>query len=550
MIESLSIKNFALIDDIKVTFDSGLTMITGETGAGKSVMLGALSLLLGSRADLEAVKEKSSKCIIEGQFGIANYNLTAFFTNHDLDYEVHTIIRRELLPTGKSRAFINDTPVTLQILSELGAQLIDIHSQHETLNIGSGDFKFYLIDTLAGNFEILKKYREALVAFKKATQELAALEQAQASAAKEFDYNSFLLNELEALQLDNLNEESIEEEQEMLANVASIQDGLGEAYQLLSNEDLGLVNQISSLTQKLKQLSGLSQKFADLAARAESMRIELSDLEQEVYDVQGDIEPDPKRLETLESLIQQIYDLKRKHAAQSVEELIKTREDLSKQIALVQDDQNLLQEARNKTQELTKKLTAYSDALRKSRTQAVPKVISGIGSRLQHLELIDARIEIKIQEDATFNSYGKDTVEILFSANKGMPPAPLKKVASGGEMSRLMLAIKALLARETSLSTLIFDEIDTGVSGLVANKMGDIMQQMSKHMQVICITHLPQVAAKGKHQFKVYKETEAGKAATKIVKLNAEERIVEIAQMLGGLQISETAINHAKELLN
>ncbi len=550
MLESLSIKNYALIDDIKVDLHGGLTMITGETGAGKSVILGALSLLLGNRAHLDSVKDKSTKCIIEGQFGIGSYNLKPFFETYDLDFDLHTIIRRELLPSGKSRAFINDTPVTLQTLSALGSQLIDIHSQHETLTLGSGDFKFYLVDTLAKNGALLQEYRNTLATYKEAQAHYNELLEAQASATKEYDYNLFLLNELTQLKLDTLNEADLEEEQETLANVATIQETLSEAYELLANEQLGLTGQIGVLVQRLNNLSGVSSKFQALADRAESMRIELTDFEQEVFDLQGSIEPDPQRLVQLETVLQQLYDLKRKHAALSITELVAVEQSLSKQVALVQDDASLLESAKANVAQLKQELEKLSLQIHNSRKKAIPLVASGIQSRLVHLELQDAQFKVALNTEKEFNNYGSDSLDLLFSANKGIAPAPLKKVASGGELSRLMLAIKALLAKEASLATLIFDEIDTGVSGLVANKMGDIMQQMSTYMQIVCITHLPQVAAKGQQQFKVYKETVNNKAVTKIVSLNQEERIVEIAQMLGGQKISETALNHAKELLN
>ena len=550
MLESLSIKNYALIDDIKVDLKAGLTMITGETGAGKSVILGALALLLGNRADLDSIKDKSSKCVIEGQFGIGNYNLNNFFTAHDLDYESHTIIRRELLPSGKSRAFINDTPVTLQVLSALGIQLIDIHSQHETLTLGTSDFKYYLVDTLANNAVSLAAYKEVLKAYKQAQEHYNNLQVAQANAAKEFDYNSFLLNELTALKLESLEESDLEQEQETLSNVATIQERIGNAIQLMTDEQIGIANQFRTLVQQLSNLSGISVQFETIAARAQSISIELDDFEQELFSLQNTVEPNPERLAQLDSLLQQLYDLKRKHAALTVEELLAMQTSLAEKVALVEDDASLLQEAKNKQDALYAKLTDLADSIHNSRKQAIPIVEAGILKRLQHLEMEEASFTIQLAKDEQFNGFGNDRITLLFSANKGVLPAPLKKVASGGELSRLMLAVKALLAKEASLSTLIFDEIDTGVSGLVANKMGDIMQQMSAHMQIICITHLPQVAAKGQYQFKVYKETENNVAATKIIGLIQEQRIVEIAQMLGGQNLSESALNHAKELLN
>lgn len=550
MLQSLSIKNYALIDDIKVDFDHGISMITGQTGAGKSIILGALGLLLGSRAQLDAAKDKEKKCIIEGQFALGAYKLTAFFKQNDLDYDVHTIIRRELLPSGKSRAFVNDTPVNLSVLAALGEQLIDVHSQHQTLNLAQSEFRFYLVDTLAGSHSELKDYQLLRAQWQEAKVQLATLQEAQTAAVKELDYNAFLLEELQQVPLETTDETAIEEELAMLSNVEQLQQGLSESEALLNEADFGLSDRLRMLNLKLAPLASLSKNYEVLVQRAESLQIELDDLGQEIENSLHAIESDPSRLQELEDLTQKLYDLKRKHAALDLNELMVMRDKLAQKVQLAQNNEASLEEAQQRVETLETKLAASASLLHEKRQRKTKWIAQELEEVLHKLEIPDAQLCFELELTDNYGLLGNSALEVLFSANIGIEPLPIQKSASGGELSRVMLAIKSILAQKTSLPTLIFDEIDTGVSGSIAHKMGDLMQQMGRSMQVICITHLPQIAAKGDSQYKVYKEVEGNTTTTKITRLSQEERIAEIALMLGGQNMSQSAVNHAKELLN
>ena len=550
MINSLTIKNYALIDHLAVDFGSGFTVITGETGAGKSIILGALGLLLGQRADLESIKDKAIKSVIEGHFDLSRFDLRDYFQQMDLDFDTQTIIRRELLPSGKSRAFVNDTPVNLSVLSTLGDQIIDIHSQLQQLEVNTTSFKFNLLDLVAGNEALLGQYRIAFEDYKEAQKELQTLEELQAQAAKEFDYNQYLLTELQQLPLDKLDEEEVDREYEMLSNVERIQELLSEVLIALAEEERGAANQLRTATTQLANLAKISPQFQDVYDRLNSIQIELNDLESTLFEQQENIEHNPARLASLEDLTRSLYDLKRKHAATSVEELIAQREELAQKVGLVQDQTETLAAAEKKRDASQQQMKELAGELKKSRAAVIPSLCQAMNKQLQQLEMPSANFVIKQTPVESPNEYGSEQLEFYFTANKGVVPGPLQKVASGGELSRVMLALKAIMAKHTNLATLIFDEIDTGVSGEVANRIGDIMKQMSHSMQLICITHLPQVAAKGNHHFKVFKtDTDQG-ASTKMAVLGEDDRVVEIAQMLGGQQLSETALNHAKELLN
>ncbi len=549
MIQSLSIKNYALIDQLSVDFGAGFTVITGETGAGKSIILGALGLLLGQRADMESIKDKSQKSVIEGHFDLSKFQLVDFFKTQDLDFDTHTIIRRELLASGKSRAFVNDTPVNLQVLNALGVHLIDIHSQGQQSAVNTTAFKFELIDLIAGNQELLSAYRSSFTAYKEANKALETLKEAQAAANKEFDYNKFLLSELQELQLDKLDEAAIDQEYETLSNVERIQELLGGVLQALSTEDVGASVGLAAANQQLQQLAKVSPLFKEAAERMLSLQIELEDLESHLFEQQEQIESDPERLASLEEITRSLYDLKRKHAATTVEELIAKQHELEQLVTLVEDQSDQLKAAQQKLQAAKTTMDSYADQLFKARKAVIPQVCETVNKQLQLLEMPAANFVVT-QELVAPNNYGHENLSFLFSANKGIAPGPLQKIASGGELSRVMLALKALMAKHTNLATLIFDEIDTGVSGEVANRIADIMQQMSRSMQLLSITHLPQVAAKGNHHFKVYKRDTQEGVSTQMKALTQEERVVEIAQMLGGQQLSETALNHAKELMN
>ncbi len=550
MLTSLSIKNYALIDNLQVDFNDGFSIITGETGAGKSILLGGLSLILGKRADLSSLKVNTQKCIIEAVFNISNYNLKALFEAEDLDYEKQTIIRREILPSGKSRAFINDTPVTLNSLQVLGARLIDIHSQHQTLQLTSNDFQFQIIDALANNDELLLSYISELKAYKKLQKELEELVDFQAEAIKEHDYNSFLLNELVEANLIEGAQQTLEEEYETLNNIEGIKEKLSESYHLLNDEQIGLITTLTSLKNKLQSLVGFSTKYEDLFNRVNSSLIDLDDVFSEVDVLQENLEANPNRLEEVDAKLKTLHNLMQKHVASDVSELIQIKNELEDKVAITENLDETIQAKQSKIDAKAKQLRVISKKIHKNRNEVIPQLKKQLETILDSLGMPNAQFNIEVTYSNVFFVNGQDDLSFLFSANKGGSFNDLKKAASGGELSRIMLAIKSVLSNYIQLPTIMFDEIDTGVSGEISNKMCDIMLQMSKTMQVFSITHLPQIAAKGHSHFKVYKEDINEVTQTNLVKLNHDERIVEIAQMLGGVEMSSSAIAHAKELLN
>jgi DNA repair protein RecN (Recombination protein N) len=550
MLTSLTIKNYALIDNLQVDFNDGLSIITGETGAGKSILLGGLSLILGKRADLSSLKDTSQKCIIEAVFNVSNYNLKSVFKAEDIDYEANTIIRREILPSGKSRAFVNDSPVNLNSLQLLGERLIDIHSQHQTLQIVSNDFQFQIIDALADNEATLQNYKLELKGYKKLQKELKELLSFQSEAIKEHDYNSFLLNELVEANLVDGELEQLEEEYETLDNIEAIKEKLSASYQLLNNEQIGVLPTLTELKNNLQKLKDYASKYDDLFQRVQSSLIEMDDVFSELEVFQDNLEADPNRLVVVNSKLQMLHNLMQKHTASDVAELIQIKNDLEEKVAITE---NLDDSIKQKQIEIDKKaivLNEISKTIHDKRSKAIPELSQQLKTILIGLGMPNAQFKIDLIPSESFVSNGKDELSFLFSANKGGEFNELKKAASGGELSRIMLAIKSILSKYMQLPTIMFDEIDTGVSGEISNKMGDIMLQMSTTMQVFSITHLPQIAAKGHSHFKVFKEDVNDVTRTNLVKLNHDERIVEIAQMLGGTEMSSSAIAHAKELLN
>ncbi len=550
MLTALTIKNYALIDHLQVDFNSGFTIITGETGAGKSILLGGLSLILGKRADLSSLKDPETKCIIEAVFDISNYHLKSLFKREDLDYEPQTIIRREILPSGKSRAFVNDSPVNLSSLQLLGSQLIDIHSQHQTLQLTENTFQFQVVDALAKTQKDLKRYTDDLKEYKKAEQDLQALLDLKSEAVKEHDYNTFLLQELVEAQLVEGDLEALEIEYETLNNIGAVKERLSEANQLLSEEQIGAITTLTRLKGTLEKLTQVSTTYDSLFERVQSCCIEIDDIYAEVDALQDRVEADPNRLETVSSRLQVLNGLLQKHQVVTVSELILLRDALTEKVGVTE---NLDEAILAKEAEISKRAAALdhiAQTLHEKRTKAIPSLLKQLQKILIDLGMPNATFKIGVEASATYQSNGKDILEFLFSANKGGQFNALKKAASGGELSRIMLAIKLILSKYIQLPTIMFDEIDTGVSGEISNKMGDIMLQMSANMQVFSITHLPQVAAKGHAHFKVYKEDVAQKTQTNLVQLNAEERVTEIAQMLGGLELTSSAVAHAKELLN
>lgn len=550
MITSLAIKNYALIEDIRVDLNEGLTIITGETGAGKSIILGALALVLGKRADLSSVKDPLKKCIIEGHFSIKNYDLQNIFQENDLDYEHNTIIRREILPGGKSRAFVNDTPVALTQLQALAPYLVDVHSQHETLEIVSETFQMEVIDALAGNSELLKVYKSQFEDFKKTSEALSELKLQKDTASKELDYNTFLHNELQQANLKKLSQQELEETYETLNNAEAIQEALANANRLLDEEQIGSLQTAKEARILLGRIKEFSKKFEDLWQRLNSTIIEMEDIAAEIGNAAESIEADPERLFQVNEKLQTLYKLQQKHAVSSVEELIKIEEELAEKVNITLGLDEQIGNLEKQKSQMRENALKIAEKLHKKRAEAIPALKKKLEETLFPLGLPNARFQFALTPSEEFKNNGTDTLQLLFTANKGLAFGPLKKVASGGEMSRIMLAIKAALAEYKKLPTIVFDEIDTGVSGEIANKMAGIMCQMSKKMQLLSITHLPQIAAKGDNHIKVYKEDTNGVTATYLKHLNEDDRIVEIAKMLGGKNLSEAAIANAKELLN
>ncbi|WP_228235778.1 DNA repair protein RecN [Allomuricauda sp. M10] len=549
MLANLSIQNYALIDDVSVAFTNGFTTITGETGAGKSILLGGLSLVLGKRADLSSLKNEEQKCVIEAEFDISKYQLRQFFIDNDLDYEDRTILRREILPSGKSRAFVNDSPVTLDVLKELGEQLVDVHSQHQTLRLTENDFQMKVVDALAGNADNLGEYQRLLSQLRKVSKELQELETFQSNADKEHDYNSFLLEELEAAKLKEGMQEALEVEYEQLSNVEQIMEQLSAGYQLMNDEQLGLLGRLGDLKRAFQTLSEFGPAYKALSDRIQSVLIEMDDVAAEIEQMKDSVEADPERLEVVNGQLQQLYDLQKKHHTDSVANLIAIREELAIKVEAVANIEFKIKQKNEEVAQMTTKVDTSAGKIHQSRKAVIPKLKGMLEENLATLGMPSASFKIEVNPSNSFKTNGKDDLIFLFAANKGSSYGELKKVASGGELSRIMLIIKSILAQYENLPTMMFDEIDTGVSGEISNRMGEIMQQMSGTMQVFSITHLPQVASKGQYQYKVYKEESASGTSTHIKQLSSEERIRELAEMLGGKSLSESALAHARELL-
>jgi|TARA_R110002020_G_scaffold287791_2_gene503282 DNA repair protein RecN (Recombination protein N) len=550
LLTNLSIKNYALIDHLNVKFTNGFTVITGETGAGKSILLGGLSLVLGKRADLSSLREKEDKCIVEAEFEISKYGLESFFMENDLDYETKTIIRREILPSGKSRAFINDSPVTLDILSQLGDQLIDVHSQHQTLRLADNDFQLKVIDALADNGQVISAYSSKLLLYQSTQKELQKLVDFQNSATKEHEYNSFLLQELISAPLKEGILEELEEQYEQLNNVEIILEQLSHGQQLLNDEQIGLVNLLTELKQVSNKLASFGHQYSDINERIKSVFIELDDISTELNILNDKVEADPQLLEQVNAKLQLLYDLLKKHKVQTIPELMEIRNALDEKVGATENVVADIDRKKKELHQLETALNTEASNISKRRKLVIPKLKEQLEETLIDLGMASATFKIDISPSKEFKPTGKDDLSFLFSANKGSAYGDLKKVASGGELSRIMLTIKAILARYEQLPTMMFDEIDTGVSGEISNKMGDIMKDMSNTMQIFSITHLPQVAAKGVHHFKVYKEEELMGTNTKMKRLSSEERVVELAEMLGGKTLSDSALAHARQLLD
>jgi len=550
VLTNLTIKNFALIDSLEVSFTDKFSTITGETGAGKSILLGGLGLILGKRADLSVINDIATKCIVEAEFSLENYKLQKLFKQSELDYEANTIIRREILPSGKSRAFINDSPVSLVVLKTISERLIDIHSQHQTNQLTDNSFQFEVIDALAKNEAVLLKYKKALTEYKKVSRELEDLYELQKTSNESHDYNSFLLSELLELNLDKLNQVSLEEELEQLSNVDTIEQQLSQANQLCSNEQIGALNSLTELKSVLRSIAEYSTDYKSFFERVESVQIELEDVFGEIETAQQNTEANPERLLAVTEQLNKLQSILQKHNVASVEELLLIQNELDDKVGLVANLDETITTKKNEVSEKEAIVTSFANELHEKRTISIPKLIKQLEKILNNLGMENARFEISVTQETAYLTNGNDVLSFLFSANKGGNFNELKKAASGGELSRIMLAIKAILSKYKHLPTIMFDEIDTGVSGDVAHKMGMLMQYMSENMQVFSITHLSQIASKGSSHFKVYKEDVDGKTKSNLKHLSHQERVNEIAEMIGGKELSETALNHAKELLS
>jgi len=550
LLRSLSIKNFALIEQLEVTFDTGLITITGETGAGKSLLLGALGLLLGKRADLSNVKDNEQKCTVEGVFLIDQYELTSFFEEEDLDYEKETIIRREILPSGKSRAFINDTPVTLQSLNKLAPRLIDIHSQHQTLEVTSNDFQFNVLDALSESDRELQSYKRGISLLKKKEKEEKILIENQQEFTKEYDYNSFLLTELDEAKLKPEELQELEQRYETLIHVEEIQEKLSTTVSLISLEETGVSDSIQNIRSLLSKIAPYSGVLKELSVRVQSLYLELEDINESLQGELEGLEADPIQLEEVSNRLQLIHNLQTKHGVSSVGELITIQRELHEKVSKTASLTDDIDTVKEEIIAIKNQLDEVAIKLHKKRAKALPKLVSELQDILKALGMPNATFKASVEIKDTYFSNGKEELVLLFSANKGGTFGVLKKVASGGELSRIMLSIKAILSRYTQLPTIIFDEIDTGVSGEVAHKMADLMMTMSKNLQVFSITHLPQIAANGQSQYKVFKEDINNITVTRLKLLSQEERIREIAEMIGGKSVSDSALTHAKALFS
>jgi DNA repair protein RecN (Recombination protein N) len=550
LITTLAIKNYALIEDIQVNLQEGMTVITGETGAGKSILLGALALILGKRADLSSVKVASQKCVIECEFSIENYNLRDLFERHALDYDDQTIIRREILPSGKSRAFVNDTPVSLAQLQKLGLQLVDIHSQQETLSLSSESVQIEIIDILAGNELLLEVYSKKLEDYNNISQRIDSLKSEKERDTRELDYNTFLYNELIEAGVKGIVQKDLEDTFETLNNSEIIQTSLTEIIQVLSEDQIGSIETAKVASVVLGKIKGFSSQFEYYWDRLNSTIIELEDIFDGFASLEAQAEANPSKLSEVNERLQSLYSLQQKHSVATVDELISIQNILEIKIESVINTDEKIEYLENERSQLHAGLVKSGDLLHNKRQKVIPVFKEQLEGYLAKLGLPHARFNFELLVSDTFRKNGTDSLKLLFTANKGLSFGSLKKIASGGEMSRIMLSVKAILTTYKKLPTIICDEIDTGVSGEIANQMAAIMNGMSSSTQLLSITHLPQIAAKGEHHIKVYKEDVGDVTRTLLSILDRPERIAEIATMIGGNNLSDASTASAKELLN
>lgn len=550
MLKTLTVQNYALIQQLSIDFESGFSTLTGETGAGKSILLGALSLVLGNRADTTMLNNTNEKCVVEATFNIKSYALEAFFKQYDLDYDADTIIRREILPNGKSRAFINDTPANLSVLKELSAYLIDVHSQHENLELHNSKFQLQVIDALAKNQQLLIEYQKVYKQFKQQEKDLNTLITQSNTAEADYDFNLFQYKQLAEIHLETLNQEALENELELLNHAEDVQLNLHTGFSLLSeseNNSIDLLKQAKQAFEKIKEFYPDAANYTD---RLESIIIDLKDIVAEIEQAAENIAYNPEKASELKEQLDKIYSLQQKHRVDTIAGLIETRDSFDKKIQAKENFVQDIEKLEKQLQETRMHLEKLAMQLSKKRKKASPELSKQIVKQLADLGMPYATFNAEITSNGSYTPFGKDSIGFLFSANKNQPTANIAKIASGGEISRLMLSIKSILSESIALPTIIFDEIDTGVSGEIADKMADIMKNMAKTMQVISITHLPQIAARGMNQYKVYKNENEHKVITQINKLSANERIEEIARMLSGKDVSKEAIENAKTLIS
>lgn len=550
MLRSLYIKNYALIDSLEIDFEPGFSVITGETGAGKSIILGALSLILGQRADIKAIKQGESKCVIEGSFDVSAYDLKAFCEEKGIEYDSDSyILRREILSTGKSRAFINDSPVSLTDLKELGSQLIDIHSQHQNLLLSDTRFQMQVVDALAGNKDLLSRYQQAFHQYKQSEKALAELREAVRKSKEEEDYLRFQIESLTEAALQEGEQEELENELETLTHAEDIKSALFKIYSLLSDDDKGIVLGLKEGLNTSQQLAKVYARSEEISERLQTAYIDLKDLASEMDKLANDVEFNPERLAFIESRLDLIYTLQKKYHVNAVSELLALYEEFKQKIENIESSDQQVEALEKEVHEKSEKVFALAKQLTDSRTSITDSFEKDLTDRVAYLGMPNIRFRSQIITEKHPNIYGLDSVLFQFSANKNVPLQPVAEIASGGEISRLMLCLKSMIAGATALPTIIFDEIDTGVSGEIADKMGEVMREFGKNMQVLAITHLPQIAAKGKAHYKVYKSDDEHTTTTNLVRLSDEERLTEIARMLSGSTVTEAAIQNAKVML-
>lgn len=548
MLSRIYIKNFALIDALDVSLKNGLQVITGETGAGKSIILGALRLILGERADLKSISKTEEKSVVETEFNLNN-QFKKFFIENDLDYEHQTIIRREILPSGKSRAFINDVPVTLDVLKELTSQLIDIHSQFETSNLFTPDYQFKIIDGFSENKKIIEDYQQDFSEFQSLKTQLKKLRTQLSENTKESDYKQFLLNELEDLKLDDVDYDDLQNQLSLQENAGMISENIAQILSRFHQEEIGILSFFNEAKNKLSKIAEVSHSFSELDERLEGAFVEMKDILSELEDEAEKIEINPENLAILSELNNKINTLFLKHNAFDIDELKAIRDQLSSEQKGTADIEFSIAEIENNIAQKEKSLQTLAEKLSKNRKKNVPVFIKKAENLLKKLGLEKAKVDIELTDVPEFNQFGKENIQLLFQANSGFPLKPIQTAISGGERSRVMLAVKKIIAESDMLPTLILDEIDTGVSGKVAEEIGNLMREMSQDMQLIVISHLAQVAAKGNDNYKVIKEDINGKTQSTIITLSEEEKLNEIAQLLSGSKITDAAMAQARELI-